>query len=71
MLKGLLRFALVTILSMLVTPYVNRFLNQLARRAPKDSFLEDLLLELSDQYATSLVRSVGETVGELVLGSKG
>jgi hypothetical protein len=71
MLKGLLRFALVTILSMLVTPYVNRFLNQLAQRAPKDSFLEDLLLELSDQYATSLVRSVGETVGELVLGSKG
>ena len=71
MVKGLLRFALVTILSMLVTPYVNRFLNQLAQRAPKDSFLEDVLLELSDQYATSLVRSVGETVGELVLGSKG
>ena len=70
MVKGLLRFALVTILTMLVTPYVNRFLTQLAQRAPKDSFLEDVLIELSDQYATSLVRSVGETVGELVLGSK-
>ena len=70
MVKGLLRFALVTILTMLVTPYVNRFLSQLAQRAPKDSFLEDVLIELSDQYSSSLVRSVGETVGELVLGSK-
>jgi hypothetical protein len=70
MVKGLLRFALVSVLSMLLTPYVNRFLSQLAERAPRNSFLEDLLVELSDQYSTSLVRSLGETVGELVLGSK-
>ena len=70
MVKGLLRFALVTILTMLVTPYVNRFFSQLAQRAPKNSFVEDLLIELSDQYSASLVRSVGETVSDLVLGSK-
>lgn len=70
MVKGLLRFALVTALTMLLTPYLNRFLNQLALKAPKDSFLEDMLLELSDQYSSSFVRSLGEGVGELFLGSK-
>lgn len=70
MVKGLLRFALISGLSMLVTPYLNRFLNQLAARAPRGSFLEDLLLELSRRYSTTLIRSFGETVGELVLGSK-
>ena len=70
MVKGLLRFALIWGLSMLLTPYLNRFLNQLAARAPRDSFLEDLLLELSRRYSTTLIRSFGETVGELVLGSK-
>jgi hypothetical protein len=71
MVKSLLRFALITVLTMLLTPYVNRFFDQLAARAPEDSFLEDLLRELSDRYASSLVRSFGETLGEIVLGSKG
>ena len=70
MVKGLLRFALITAITMLVTPYVNRYLQQLAARAPKDSFLEDMLVELTDQYSSSLVRAVGETLGELVLGSR-
>jgi hypothetical protein len=70
MVKGLLRFALITVITMLVTPYVNRYLQQLAARAPKNSFLEDMLVELTDHYSSSLVRSVGETLGELVLGSK-
>ena len=70
MVKGLLRFALIWAISMLVTPYVNRLFDRLAQRAPKGSFLEDALLELSDRYSTTLIRSFGETVGELVLGSR-
>jgi hypothetical protein len=70
MIKGLVRFALIWGLSVLLTPYVNRFLNTLAARAPKESFLEAILLELSDQYSSSLVNTLGQTVGELFLGSK-
>jgi hypothetical protein len=70
MVKALLRFGLVWALSMLITPYLDRFLSQLAARAPKDSLLEDFLQELSGQYSSSLIRSLGETVGELVLGAK-
>jgi hypothetical protein len=68
--KGLLRFALIWGLSMLLTPYVNRFFDRLATRAPKGSFLEDMLLELSSNYSEALVNTLGQTVGELVLGSK-
>lgn len=68
--KGLLRFGLVWLLSMLVTPYVDRFLSQLAERAPKDSLLEDVLEELNQQYSSSLIRSFGESIGELVFGAK-
>ncbi len=68
--KGLIRFALIWVLSMLLTPYVNRLLNQLAERAPKGSFLEDMLRELSDRYSTALVRAFGETFGELIFGSR-
>jgi hypothetical protein len=71
MVKGLIRFALITALTMLLTPYVNRLFDQLAARAPKDSFLEDVLRELSGRYSSALIRSFGETLGELVLGSKG
>ena len=70
MVKGVLRFALIWALSMLVTPYLNRLFDQLATRAPKGSFLEAALLELSDRYSSTLVRSFGETIGELVLGSR-
>ncbi len=70
MVKVLIRFVLIWALSMLLTPYVNRFLNQLAERAPKGSFLEDMLRELSDRYSSALVGALGETVGELVFGSR-
>jgi pilus assembly protein TadC len=70
MLKGLLRFALIWGISLLLTPYLNRLLDRVAAQAPKGSFLEDALLELSDRYSTSIIRSFGEAVGELVLGSK-
>jgi hypothetical protein len=70
MLRIVLRFALIWALTMFVTPYVDRFLTQLANRTPKDSFFNDILVELSGQYSSSLIRSLGEAVGELVLGSK-
>lgn len=70
MMKGLLRFALIWGISLLLTPYVNRLFDRLAERAPRGSFLEDALLELSDRYSSSLIRSFGEALGELVLGSK-
>jgi hypothetical protein len=70
MIKGLIRFGVIWGISMFLTPYLNRFLLQLAARAPKNSFLEDMLRELSDQYSASLIRSFGETVGELAFGSK-
>ena len=70
MVKGLLRFALIWALSMLLTPYVNRLFDRLAERAPSGSFLEDALLELSSRYSATLIRSFGESLGELVLGEK-
>ena len=70
MLKGLIRFGLIWGLSLLLTPYVTRLFDQLAERAPKDSFLEDLLHELSGRYASSIIGAFGETVGELVFGTK-
>jgi hypothetical protein len=70
MVKGLLRFVLVTGITMLLTPYISRAFDRLANRAPTGSFLEDALLELSDRYASSLVKTFGETLGELVLGSR-
>ncbi len=70
MLKGLLRFGLIWALSMFLTPYLNRLFDRLAARVPSGSFVNDMLLELSDSYSSSLIRSFGETLGELVLGSK-
>ena len=70
MVKGLIRFGLIWAISMFLTPYLNRFFDRLAARAPRGSFAEDMLLELSTNYSSTLIRSVGETLGELVLGSK-
>ena len=70
MLKGLLRFVLITGLSMLLAPVLSRQLDRLADRAPKGSLLEDTLIEFSDRYSTSLLRSLGEALGDLVLPSR-
>jgi hypothetical protein len=70
MVKALIRFALIWAISIFLTPYVTRFFDRLAARAPRGSFVEELLHELSERYADSLIRSIGETLGELVLGSK-
>jgi hypothetical protein len=68
--KFLLRFGLAWGLSMFLTPYINLLFDRLATRAPKDSFLQATLLELSESYSSSLIHSFGEALGDLVLGSK-
>jgi hypothetical protein len=70
MLKGLIRFALIWALSLFLTPYVNRLFDRLANRAPRGSFLEAFLLELSGAYSASFITYFGETVGELIFGSR-
>ena len=69
MVKGLLRFAVIWGLSMLLAPYLNRLFDRAAERAPNGSVWQAILLELSNNYSTTLIRSLGETVGELFLGS--
>jgi hypothetical protein len=70
MLRFILRLVLVRLLVMFATPYVTRFFDRLATRAPRDSFLQQTLLELSSHYSLTLVRSVGVTLGGLFLGSR-
>ncbi|HEY0583198.1 MAG TPA: hypothetical protein VGE94_13520 [Chloroflexota bacterium] len=70
MVKGLIRFGLIWAISMFLTPYVNRFLDRVVARAPKNSFVEAMLLELSENYSAALIRAFGESLGELVFGSK-
>ena len=70
MVKGLIRFGVIWAISMFLTPYLNRFFDRVASRAPKGSFIEDMALELSSNYSATLIRSFGETLAELVFGSK-
>ena len=70
MVKGIIRFFLIWAISWFLTPYLNRFLDRLATRVPKDSFLEEMVLELSNRYSATLIRAFGETLGELFMGSE-
>ena len=70
MVKALIRFFTIWGLSIYATPYVDRFLLRLADRAPKNGFIEAMLIELSGSYSSTIIRSFGETIGDLVLGSK-
>ncbi len=70
MVKALLRFALIWAISLLLTPYLNRLFDRLAERAPKGSLFQEALLVLSERYSAALITAFGETLGELVLGSK-
>lgn len=66
--KGILRFALVSLLAMVLTPQLSRVFDQLAQRVPADGFWRELLTELSDKYAGTIVKSLGQAVGDIVLG---
>jgi hypothetical protein len=70
MIRGLIRFGLIWAISLFLTPYVNRLFDRAAAVAPKGSFIEAMMLELSTNYSAALIRSVGETIGELIAGSK-
>ena len=65
-LRFLVRFGLVTLLGFLVSPYIRRAMDQLAQRAPEESVIKDLLLQLGDDLAHPLVATFGETVTDLV-----
>lgn len=69
MVKGLIRFALIWAISMLLAPYVSRLFDRLAEKVPEGSFLEDTLRELSDRHASSLIRAFGETLGDVIFGA--
>jgi hypothetical protein len=70
--KGILRFAvrfgLITVLGIVVTPYISRALNRLVERAPTGSTTEDFFAELRDNLPGPLVHTFGETVTDLFLG---
>jgi len=68
--KFFLRFALVWGLTMLLRPYVERIFERLATEAPQGSFLEETLSELGDRYTAGLIHTFGETLGDLVFGSR-
>ena len=68
-LRGLLRFVLIWGLTGLAEPYITRGFDRLARRAPKGSFLEAMLLELSTSYSIALVRFVALALTEFIIRS--
>lgn len=67
--KGILRFVLIWVLSMVLEPYLSRFMAQLSDRAPRGSFVGEVLDEMSGDFASGLVHSVGETVSDLFFGA--
>lgn len=71
MFKGILRFVLVLALSRLLAPYVDRFVSRLLTRVPTDSFIGEVLDSIRTSYSTTLVRSFGESMGEMVFGPAG
>ena len=70
MLKGVIRFVAVWLLSWYLTPYLDRAFLRLAARAPRNGLVEDVLVELSGNYSAVIIRTFFETLGDLVFGSK-
>lgn len=66
--KSLLRFAVIFALSRILAPRLNLLFHRLSARVPANSMAAEVLESLSSTYSTTLLRSVGETVGDLVLG---
>src|SRR5215468_10511228 len=59
-LRGVLRFVLIWVLSGVAAPYVKRGFGRLAKLTPDGSFLEATLLELSAGYSAVFVTVVAE-----------
>jgi hypothetical protein len=68
--KGLLRYALIWAISMMLAPYVTRFFERMEARAPRGTMIESFFQALGQKYSASLVRSLGESAGEFVFGPK-
>ena len=69
MLRAVLRFSLIWILSAFAAPYVRRVFDRVARRGPEGSILESVLLELSANYSGVLVRVVAAKLAAVMLES--
>jgi hypothetical protein len=67
--RGVLRIALIWILSRVAAPYVRRGFAQLARLTPDGSFLEATLLEMSTAYSAMLVTVVAELLTAAMIAS--
>jgi hypothetical protein len=67
--RGVLRIALIWILSRIAAPYVRRGFVQLARLTPDGSFLEATLLEMSTAYSAMLVTVVAEVATAVIIES--
>lgn len=68
--KALIRFALIWALARALAPYLNRLFEALIARTPPRSFANDVLTSLRNEQSTTLMRSLGETAGDLVFGPK-
>jgi hypothetical protein len=68
MLRAVLRFSLIWILSAFAAPYVRRVFDRGARRGPEGSILESVL-ELSANYSGVLVRVVAARLAAVMLES--
>ncbi len=68
MIKGLLRFAIIWGVSMLLTPYLNRFFESLASRTASIGFLRETFEALRTEYLSTLIRSFGESMGDMAFG---
>jgi hypothetical protein len=64
--RALVRFGLVTLLGLLLTPHISHAMDRLAQRAPDGSVVNEFLVELRDRLGKSLVAAFGEAVTGLV-----
>jgi hypothetical protein len=67
LLRNTLRVVFIWLLSGLVAPYINRGFGRLARRAPRGSFAEGMLIELSQSYSATGVRVLAEVLTGLMI----
>jgi hypothetical protein len=68
--KGLIRFALIFGVSRMLAPRLDQLFRRLAVRVPPNTFVRDVLNELSTRYSTTLIRSFGEAAGDMAFGPK-
>jgi hypothetical protein len=67
LLRTLLRLALISLLGMLLTPYISALFARLAERAPDDSVAQEIFSQLRDELGGPLVTALATAVSELVL----